>query len=132
MSTPFEIFRVPLTIFRQNPGTYVNGEWVKPDPAEIPIPITASIQPTTGEDVLSIPEGRRNSKSYALFTSTEIETIHASNTANPDQIEIYGERFEIIKVEIWQNNPAVFWITNHFKMIAIKLEAIIPEVTHND
>lgn len=120
MVSPFEIFRKPLTIYRQNVGAYVLGEWV---PAgEVAIPITASVQPTTGEDMLSLPEGRRNRKGYALFTSTKIEVIH--NGANPDQIEIYGERYEIVKVEVWQNNPPVFGIVNHYKFIALALEAI--------
>ena len=118
--TPFEIFRIPVTLYRQNVGAYVNGVWV---PAgETPIVITASIQPTTGEDMLSIPEGRRNRKTYALFTSTKIEVIHTG--ANPDQVVIFGERYEVIKVEIWQNNPPVFGIVNHYKFLASALEAI--------
>lgn len=120
---PFEIFRKPLTLYRQNPATYVNGVWV---PAgETAIPITASVQPTTGEEMLSLPEGRRNRKTYSLFSSTPIEVIHGvNNSANPDQIEIYGERYEIVQVDVWQNNPPVFGIVNHYKFYASALEAI--------
>ncbi len=118
--TPFEIFRIPLTIYRQGITTYVNG--IPQTPSETAIAITASVQPTTGEEMLSIPEGRRNRKSYALFTSTKVEVIHTG--ANPDQIVIYGERYEIIRVEIWQNNPPVFGNVNHYKFIASALEAI--------
>lgn len=89
------------------------------------IVITASVQPANGEDMLSVPEGRRNRKTYALFTSTPVEVIHGlNNSTNPDQVEIYGERYEIIKVEVWQNNPPVFGIVNHYKFIASALEAI--------
>lgn len=123
--TPFEIFRVPVAIYRMNAGSYVNGRWVQS--GENLINITASIQPTSGEDVLSIPEGRRNRKTYALFTSTPIETIHGLNdSTNPDQAVVYGERYEVIKVEIWQNNPPVFGIVNHYKIIVSALEAITP------
>ncbi len=122
MSSPFEVFRIPLTLYRKNTGSYVNGQWI--EGTETAIPITASVQPLTGEDVLLLPEGRRNSKSYALFTSTPIKTLNTNNTKNTDQIQIFGERFEIIKVEIWQNNPSVFAVTNHYKMIVVKLEAI--------
>ncbi len=118
--TPFEIFRIPLTIYRQGVTPFVNG--IAQTPTETPIPITASVQPTTGEEMLSIPEGRRNRKSYALFTSTKVEVIHTG--ANPDQVSIYGERYEIIRVEIWQNNPPVFGIINHYKFIASALEVI--------
>ena len=118
--TPFEIFRIPLSLYRKAAGTYINGIWV--EGAETLIPITASVQPTTGEEMLSLPEDRRNSKSYALFTSTKVEVIHTG--ANPDQIVIFGERYEVIRVEPWQNRPAVFGIINHYKFYAVKLEAI--------
>lgn len=121
--TPFEIFRIPLNLYRKNAGAYVNGQWI--EGGETVIPITASVQPTTGEEMLSIPEGRRNRKAYALFTSTKIEVIHGlNNSTNPDQIEIFGERFEVVRVEPWQNNPPVFGIVNHFKFYASALEAI--------
>jgi len=122
--TPFEIFRVPLNLYRKNPGSFVNGRWI--ELGETLIPITASIQPTSGEEMLSVPEGRRNRKTYSLFTSTQIELIHGlNNSVNPDQIEIYGERYEIVQVEVWQNNPPVFGIVNHYKFYASALEAII-------
>lgn len=119
----FEIFRMPLTLYRQNPGAYVNGIWVPA--SETAIQITASVQPTTGEEMLSVPEGRRNRKTYSLFTSTKIDVIHGvNNTTNPDQIIIYGERYEVVRVEVWQNNPPVFGIVNHYKFYAQALEAI--------
>lgn len=117
----FEVFRSPLTIYRKNLGSYVNGIWV--GESETAIPITASIQPTTGEEMLSLPEGRRNKKTYALFSSTPIQLI--VNEQNPDQIEIFGERYEIVQVEIWQNNPSSFAVVNHYKFYAQALEAII-------
>lgn len=121
--TPFEIFRIPLNLYRKNAGAYVNGQWV--EGGETLIVITASVQPTSGEELLSIPEGRRNRKNYALFTSTPIDLLHGLNDSiNPDQIEIYGERYEIVRVEVWQNNPPVFGIVNHYKFYASALEAI--------
>jgi hypothetical protein len=117
----FEIFRIPLNVTRYNPTTYVNGI---PQPATFTnIPITASVQPTTGEEMLSLPEGRRNKKTFSLFTSTKINLIVGG--ANPDQIDIFGERYEVVRVEPWQNNPPVFGIVNHFKFYAQALEAIL-------
>lgn len=120
MVSPFEIFRIPVNLYRKAAGTYVNGIWV--EGGETLIVITASIQPTTGEEMLSLPEGRRNRKTYSLFTSTKINLI--STGTNPDQVEIFGERFEVVRVEPWQNNPPVFGIVNHFKFFAQALEAI--------
>lgn len=120
MGSPFEIFRIPVNLYRKAPGSYVNGLWV--EGAETLIVITASIQPTTGEEMLSLPEGRRNKKTYSLFTSTDINVI--VGTANPDQVQIFGERYEVVRVEPWQNNPPVFGIVNHYKFYAQALEAI--------
>ena len=120
MTSPFEIFRVSVKLYRKNAGSYVNGVWV--EGSETLIPITASIQPTTGEEMLSLNEGRRNKKTYCLFTSTNVDII--VNGKNPDQVEIYGERYEVFRVEPWQNHPAVFGITNHYKFYASALEAI--------
>lgn len=118
---PFEIFRVPVALYRKAAGTYVNGIWV--EGVETTINITASIQPTTGEEMLSLPEGRRQRKTYSLFTSSRVYTVQ--DQTNPDQLVIFGERYEVIKVEVWQNNPPVFGIVNHYKLYAQALEAII-------
>lgn len=120
MPSPFEIFRIPVNLYRQSPGAYVNGLWVPA--SETLIVITASIQPTTGEEMLSLNEGRRNKKTYSLFTSTDVNVI--AGGANPDQVVIFGERYEVVRVEPWQNNPPVFGIVNHFKFYAQALEAI--------
>lgn len=123
MPDPFDIFHVPVNLYRKNPGAYVDGRWV--EGGETLIVILASIQPTTGEEMLSIPEGRRDRKTYALFTKTPVEVIHGvNNSTNPDQVEIYGERYEVTRVEVWQNNPSVFGIVNHYKIYASALEAI--------
>jgi hypothetical protein len=120
MTSPFEIFRIPVNLYRKTGGSYVNGIWV--EGGETLIVITASIQPTTGEELMCEPEGRRNRKTYSLFTSTDVNIIAGGK--NPDQVQIFGERYEVTRVEPWQNNPPVFGIVNHFKFYAQKLEAL--------
>lgn len=118
--TPFEVFRSPLRLYRRTNGTYVNGRWI--ETTETLIPITASIQPTTGEEMQMVPEARRNAKTYKLFTSFPVRTVE---TLNPDQIEIFGERYELMQVSPWQNN-ANFTIVNHYKFIAMILDPLQP------
>ena len=72
--------------------------------------------------MLSLPEGRRNRKTYSLYSSTKINLI--STGTNPDQITIFGERYEVVRVEPWQNRADIFGIINHFKFFAQALEAI--------
>ena len=86
------------------------------------IPATASVQPLKGEEVMLVPEGRRDRESYTMFTSTQILGI---TTQNPDQITVLkgpytGIVFECIEVQPWQNNSN-FTITNHYKYICLRL-----------
>lgn len=86
---------------------------------------TASVQPTKGQEVKLVPEGRRDSETYKMYTSTQILGI---TTQNPDQVTILkapftGIVFEVIEILDWQNN-ANFNITNHYKYICMKLQPL--------
>lgn len=82
------------------------------------IPITASIQPLQAEDMQELPEGRYSLNGYKMFTSTRIYTV---TEQNPDQVEIFSERYEIVRVFPWQNNSN-FTTVNHYKYLTLKLE----------
>lgn len=84
--------------------------------------ITASIQPTTGEDMQMVPEARRDQKTYKLYTSTYVRTVEQQN---PDQIVIFNQRYELMQVLPWQNNSN-FIPVNHFKFIAMIIDQLIP------
>lgn len=125
--TPFEFFRTPIQIRRQTAGVYVNGKRVE-GPYTI-INATASIQPLKGQEVELLPEGRRDSESYKMYTSTQIYGIEPQPTLqNPDQITVLkgpftGLVFEVIQINTWQNNPN-FNIVNHYKYIAFRLHPL--------
>lgn len=99
------------------------------------IPATASIQPTKGIEVQLIPEGRRDSEAYKMYTSTEIYGIYpngrpvsALQEQNPDQVTVLkgpftGLVFEVIQIYDWQNNSN-FNIVNHYKYIALRLNSL--------
>jgi len=84
------------------------------------IPTTASIQPVTGEDMDELPEGRQLLSGYKLYTSFRIRTV---TDVNPDQVEIFGKRYEVVQVFPWQNNIN-FGIVNHYKYLTQQLEAL--------
>lgn len=88
--------------------------------APLIISTTASIQPITGNEMGMLPEGRDAQAKYKLYTSTAMRTV---TDLNPDQVEIFGERFEVIQVLPWQNNLN-FNLVNHYKYIALKLEPL--------
>jgi hypothetical protein len=85
---------------------------------------TASVQPI-GKDVALVPEGRRDSETFAMYTSTQILGL---TEQNPDQVTVLkapftGLVFEVIGLNEWQNNPN-FTIVNHYKYVAMRLHPL--------
>jgi hypothetical protein len=102
-----------LSIRRLASGAYVDGTWQ----AEIvtsTFDIRASVQPLKPKEMETLPEGRRNSQAYRIYTDIE---LHTTRHQNPDRVELFGEEFEILSVAVWQNG-----IISHYKAIAVKLE----------
>lgn len=105
-------FRQPIEIKRFTDGEFVNGFWQ--EGAQESFMIMASVQPTTGEDLESLPEGRRTSQSLRLYTDTLLKTVHDKN---PDKVTLFGNDFEVMTVEPWQNN-----VISHYKCVVIKID----------
>lgn len=125
--SPFEIFRTPITIYRNSGGTYVNGYWT--GETQVTIPTTASIQPLagtknniSGEQMNQLKEGRNSTKAYTLYTSFPIQTI---TDQNPDQVGIFGDLYEVVQVKPWQNN-STFNPVNCYKYIALCIDLLEP------
>ncbi len=87
---------------------------------------TASIQPTSGSEILMLPEARREKETFKFYSSTQIYGINSVvPNQNPDQIEILkapftGIIYEVFNINEWQNNSN-FEIINHYKFIAMRL-----------
>lgn len=103
-------FRSPFLVRRKGVGSFVNGEWVKG--SDTVFTIQASVQPLKGLEMEMLPEGRRNSQSVRIYTSTKLNTVEE---ANPDFLQAFGFDFEILSVEPWQSN-----VINHYKCIGVK------------
>ena len=106
-----------LSLKRFAAGDYsaTTGDWVEgaEDTSEN---IEASVQPLRGKEMELLPEGRRESQAYKLYTGTQLFTVKTSPTNNPDQIQIDSNWFEVLIVEPWQNT-----IINHYKVIVVEL-----------
>ena len=103
-------FRKQLIRKTKAAGSVVNGIFV--DGATTPTNIMASVQPLKAHEIEHLPEGRRDSQSYWLFTDTPLNMI---TSANPDLIIIDGEDYEVFKCEPWQNN-----VLSHYKVLVVK------------
>lgn len=112
----FNEFNQTVTVFRKTEGEYVNGFYV--DGVEIEFEIQTSVQPTWREDMVILPQGHRSEETYTLFCSNEILNTDDNNLRKSDEVLLYGERYQVFKVEKWQNN-----IISHYKAIVLKLEA---------
>ena len=108
-------FRKPLTIRRVS-GVWDHGNWI--EGSSIDFEISASVQPVTGlsENVMqSIPEARRQSEMYRIYTNTELMTSGVNEV--PDRALINGKEFEVFVSNEWQNN-----VINHYKYVLVKKE----------
>jgi hypothetical protein len=104
-------FRRTFIIKTPGAGSRVKGKWV--DGALVESTIEASVQPMNGEDLQSVPENRRASGVYKIFTSSNL--ILLSEATNPPLIIIDGEDFEIFHKEPWKNN-----VINHHVYFAAR------------
>lgn len=105
-------FRKAVTVISRGTGSYVDGTYVEAVGATITI--QASVQPLTGKEVLSLPEGRREKDAFTLYTDTSLVSLQ--DTQNPDRVVISGKEYEVVKKESWQNN-----VINHYKYLVVKL-----------
>lgn len=108
-------FRSIYTVKRKNGGGYTDGIWQ--EATEHSFVISASLQPVSGPEMESLPEGRRESQVIKIYTSSKLQTV---TDANPDVLEASGMRFEIVSVAPYQSN-----VLNHYKCIAVKIGEIV-------
>lgn len=121
--TPLPPFLSSITVFSVTGGASQATATVANSPTVINA--TASVQPVTGDEVMLIPEARRDRENYSFFTSTQILGV---TTQNPDQVTVLkapftGIVFEVIQIFDWQNNDT-FIPVNHYKYIALRLNPL--------
>lgn len=104
-------FRRPIEAYRLSSGRYVNGRWE--EGARNQISVTASVQPANDKDMQSLPEGRREASTFAIFTSMELLGPSEDGKTNPDILILFGDEYEVVSVERWQNS-----VINHYKALA--------------
>lgn len=75
-------------------GLYVRG-------AVTTFMIEASIQPSSGRDLQSLPDGERTTESRTVYTKTILKT--RTQTTEPDEITIDGETWVVKTVPTWRS-----------------------------
>lgn len=104
----FSSFNQTIPRVRPAAGSYnANGVFVAG--AAVADSIQGSIQPAPYEELLTLPEGRRQEGSYLVYTFSAVQT--------GDILFIRGDRFEVMRIEPWLNN-----VISHFKVLAVKMQ----------
>jgi hypothetical protein len=112
-------FRKPLTVREVTGGGYdSNGRWA--GETEAPLTIRASVQPSSPKDLQALPENRRTHASFTLYTDTLLRTVESQN---PHRVRLFGDDYEVVAVEAWQNG-----VRPHFKAIVQKRAKIAEAV----
>lgn len=108
-------FRVHLlNVKRYGAGTWSHGRFTE-DTSPITIQIRASLQPVPPHEVALLPEGKRDSQSYRLYTSTELRLAEDSN---PDRVIVDNEEYEVSQGAPWKND-----ILSHYRYLITKMES---------
>jgi len=108
----FTTFRQEIEGHHRAAGTRVDGHWVEGKQSSFTF--MASIQPAGKNDMESLPEGRRNSKVYRLYTDTKLVALAVGQ--NPDLVTLFSEVYEVVSEFPWRNN-----VINHYKYLVAKV-----------
>jgi hypothetical protein len=103
----------PSEITGRKPGTggsYVKGKWVKAEYE--PFTIFGSVQSLNPKELESLPEGRRNSQAFKIYSDELPVALSEVDENNPAQILIFGQWYEVVSTAPFQNN-----LINHYKTI---------------
>lgn len=108
-------FREPLTVKRKNAATvYVKGK--AQVGATSNVSITTSVQPLKADEMELLPEGRRDSEAFRLYTSTELFPADETTGKNADVVVYNGKDYEVLSCARWQNR-----VVPHFKAVMVKV-----------
>jgi len=106
-----------LEVTRYDSVSIVKGRHVPGSDITSTINITCSAQPITGKEMETLPENRRNTSAYTVFTETELQTTNDATGLKPDRLTLFGKVCEIIQVQPWQNG-----LINHYECIASEID----------
>lgn len=110
----FGIFRRPLTVTRYANGQWVDGIWQE-GVAET-LTMHASVQPTSPDDMVALPEGRRDRQAFTLYSNEALRVADDDGGTNADKVEISGATYEVSARQPWQNG-----IVPHHRSIVTKV-----------
>ena len=113
-------FRQSYPVLTETPGGYVNGLFTPGSRALSTV--LASIQPVTGEDMITAPEGRRIQDMVKIYTATPLTQSEEATGQQPDIVVWQGYGYEVTSIDVRQAG-----VIPHYKIIATRRMAV-PDV----
>jgi hypothetical protein len=93
-------------------GTLVDGVYT--EGASSATTIMASVQPANARDLQCLPEGRRTSKTYRLYSDSSLNALQT--TQNPDRVTLTDGVYEVVTKDPWKNG-----VIEHYKYLVVKV-----------
>lgn len=108
--------KIKFDCLRKQPGYYDDfGRWIEPDP--LPFNIKGTLQPLSPEEIQLLPEGRRTSESYNIFSKSKLNVSNIETQTNADYVLLDGIEFEVLSCAEWKNN-----LIKHNHIVIVKVD----------
>ena len=79
----------------------IKGKWY-PGTSTLIDPIKSTIQVSSPNDLLALPEGRRTANSFNIYTSVVLNT-ELEGDGDPDEVQINSEWYVVVTRGRWNN-----------------------------
>lgn len=98
--------KIPLTIYRRDPNTWVDGEVIEGATTEVPIMV--NIQPLKEYELMQFPESERTRVWYKFYTADYVRTEKEGIGGwDADEFVWNGDRYKIMKVQDWLSGMGI-------------------------
>jgi len=109
-----DLSRTEVRVVRFTKGRRIGGKLKSS--AKQPFVIKAAVQPLSGRETETLPEGRRQMHVLKLYTQTKLFVEDDKNDLRADLLEIDGETYEVFKSEKYTGLGL-----NHYKVMAARV-----------
>lgn len=110
--------KIPLTIYRQTSGSFVDGDWVEGVVTEVPLMV--NIQPLKPYEILMLPEADRTRVWVKFYSADYARTLKEGTSGwDADEFIWKNDRYKIMKVDDWTNGMGIL---EHVKVQAARIE----------
>ena len=105
-------FRHSVFVTSYATGTLVDGIYTEGTPTISSVMV--SVQPANARDLQCLPEGRRTSKTYRLYSDISLNALQT--TQNPDRVTLTDGVYEVVTKDPWKNG-----VIEHYKYLVVKV-----------